>query len=95
MGRSADDEIVALSMPSPGTTNGVAAINPSVTYVRDGTSLTFTVVAEPGFQYVAEVSGDLLEWQPFGGSVLATGGSVQFTDTVGPGRRFYRFRRNP
>lgn len=75
--------------------NGVAATDPSATFTLDGTTLTFTVIAEPGFLYVAEFSSDLLDWQPLGESVLATGNTVEFTDDLDTSRHFYRFRRTP
>ena len=95
MGRSAGGELVALANPSPGAVNGSAAVDPATTVAVVGGALVFTVSAEPGFRYEAEFSLDLVEWQPFGGSVIATGNSVQFTDDVAAGRRFYRFRRTP
>jgi len=95
MGRSGDEEIVALATPSPVAANGVAATDPSATFTLDGATLTFTVVAEPGFLYVAEFSSDLLNWQPLGESVLATSDTVEFTDILDTSRHFYRFRRTP
>jgi len=95
MGRSGEGEIVALSTPSPGAANSVPAVDPSATFTLDGTILTFTVVAEPGFRYVAEFSTDLLNWQQLGGSVVATGDSLEFTDSLDASRRYYRFRRTP
>ncbi|MFT4548954.1 MAG: hypothetical protein ACI9MB_002924 [Verrucomicrobiales bacterium] len=94
MGRSAG-EIVALASPTPGVANGAAAIDPSASFTLDGTTLTFTIVAEPGFLYVAETSGDLLNWEPLGASKLAEGNTLEFTDTLAISRRFYRFRRTP
>jgi hypothetical protein len=95
MGRSAGGELVALATPSPGATNGAPATDPSATFTLDGTTLTFTVTAEPGFLYEAEFSSDLLNWQALGPSRLATGNSVEFTDILDVRRRYYRFRRTP
>lgn len=94
MGRLGD-EVLALASPSPGTTNGRAAISPSASFTTDGTNLTFTVVTEPGFYYVAEMTTDLENWVMSGEPVLAEGGTVTFTKPVSGTRVFYRFRRTP
>ncbi len=94
MGRLGD-EVAALAGPSPGTINGAAAINPSATLQIDGSILTFSIVTEPGFLYLGEVSRDLINWEPLGDAVSATGSILIFTDTNVEDRRFYRFRRTP
>jgi hypothetical protein len=94
MGRLGDD-VFALASPSPGTTNGAEAINPEASFTTDGAVLTFSVVSEPGFLYVGEISTDLVNWEPFGEENLAEGSTVTFTDPVGENCRFYRFRRTP
>lgn len=42
-----------------------------------------------------ESGNDLINWLPLGGSVLAIGNTVEFTDTIDMNRRFYRFQRTP
>jgi hypothetical protein len=93
MGR-ANDQIVALAASSPGVTNGPAAVDPEVTFTREGSTLRFRVVAEPGFLYEIEVSEDLVTWESLG-RVLSEGTILEFTDSVDRTRRFYRFRRTP
>ncbi|MFP6897107.1 MAG: lamin tail domain-containing protein [Roseibacillus sp.] len=93
MGR-ADDQIVALAAPSPDATNGRAAVDPVATFTIDGSTLSFTVVAEPGFRYEVETSEDLLTWESLG-NILAEGNTIEFTDSVDRTRLFYRFRRTP
>lgn len=94
MGRSGGG-IVALAAPSPGAENGISAIDPIATLASDGARLIFSVAAQPGFIYSAEASGDLLNWEPLGASILAEGNHVEFTDSIDSGHRFYRFRRTP
>lgn len=94
MGRIGE-EIFALASPSPGATNGRVAIQPEATFISDGAVLTFSVLTEPGFLYVGEVSTDLVNWEPLGAAVLAEGRTLTFTDGVSESRRFYRFRRTP
>ncbi len=88
-------EVYALASPSPGATNGSAAINPEATFTIEGDLLTFTVLTEPGFLYLGEISADLVTWEPLGDALLAEGSTLTFTHSVGENRRFYRFRRIP
>lgn len=94
MGR-AGNSIVALSQPTLRTLNATPAVNPTATYVVDGDVLTFTVVTEPGFYYVVEVSEDLESWIQPGDPVLAEGGTLRFVNPVSDVRVFFRFRRIP
>jgi hypothetical protein len=36
-----------------------------------------------------------VSWTQVGGSILATGNTVTFTDNISADQRFYRFRRIP
>lgn len=96
MGRlGADAGVFALASPSPGATNGPAAISPAATFAIAGSVLTFRVRTEPGFLYLGEVSSDLFTWEPLGQARLAEGNTLTFTDEFAEDRRFYRFRRTP
>jgi hypothetical protein len=88
-------EIVALANPSPRVINGAAALNPIASFVVDGNLVTLTATAEPGFLYLVEASSALLNWTQVGGSILATGNLVIFTEVTNGEQRFYRFRRIP
>ena len=90
-----EDEIVSLANPTPGGVNGIPAVDPVVSFSVDGTVVTLTVTAEPGFLYAVEVSDDLLNWSQVGESVLATGDTITFIDDTSVDQRFYRFRRTP
>ncbi|MDG2324640.1 MAG: lamin tail domain-containing protein [Akkermansiaceae bacterium] len=90
-----EGEIAALAFPSPGAANGRVAVDPSATYSIDGNLITFSVIAEPGFLYEAEVSGNLENWEALGSPVLADSTTLPLTDVLSETRRFYRFRRLP
>ena len=47
-----------------------------------------------GFAYLVEASPDLMNWTPIGTN-YTTNGSFVFSDTPGPGQRFYRTRLAP
>ncbi len=86
---------VALATPSPRAANGARALDPVATFSISGATVTFRVAAEPGFLYSAEASGDLIQWQPLGESVLAGSDHVEFTDSIAGEHRYYRFYRTP
>lgn len=90
-----NDGGVVLAEPSPVGANGREAVMPSVSFTRDGTIVTFTVVTEPGFLYEMEISGDLLNWQPVVPVVRAEGQTLIWNGTPDLDQRFYRFRRIP
>ena len=90
-----EGEIATLASPSPNAANGRVAVDPSATYSVDGNLITFSVIAEPGFFYEAEVSGNLENWEALGSPVLADSTTLPFTDVLSETRRFYRFRRLP
>ena len=87
--------IAALASPSPGAANGRVAVDPSATYSIDGNLITFSVIAEPGFLYEVEVSGNLENWEVLGSPVLADSTTLPFIEVLSETRRFYRFRRLP
>ncbi|MGC6464340.1 MAG: lamin tail domain-containing protein [Akkermansiaceae bacterium] len=94
MGRLGTDTL-ALATPSPGETNGRAAVEPSASFTIDGNSLSFSIVTEPGFFYLAEVSDDLEIWRPLAEPVIAEAPITTFNDLLSGSNRYYRFRRIP
>jgi hypothetical protein len=93
MGR-AEGRITALAVPSPNSVNGRAAVDPHVTVSGIGNTLSFTVIAEPGFIYAAEASKDLLTWELLH-TATAAGSTLEFTTTTDQPARFFRFERQP
>ncbi len=87
--------IFALATPSPNEANGSPALNPVASFSVNGSLITLNATAEPGFLYILEVTQDLVSWTQVGGSILATGNTVTFTDNISADQRFYRFRRIP